>query len=143
MVLKGDQYYTDPANEIGSISADNYTAGNSIGTVTVRLRDNAGTIKEAVITVIPPAPTGITVVPAGANTLKITWLFIYFDQITNFKIFRSSGGAAYVEISTQANNKREYLNSGLSAATEYTYYLQTVAGTFLSLSTIPTTATTD
>ncbi len=135
MILKGDQFYTDTVNETGTITDNKYTAGDSIGTVTVRLRDSAGKTQEKVITIIPPAPGLSTPIPAGNQKLSFTWTFPNAERISKFKIFRSSGGSPFTEIVNLPNSATGFTDENplLSTATTYTYYIIAIAGTYESL----------
>lgn len=115
-VLMGE-YYKDGG--AGTITGTTYTADYSIATVTIRLRDNAGTTKDAVITVIPPEPTSITVKKSGTGSLTVSWTYANTDYISGFKLFRSVNGAAATEI--------PITQDGLVKTNLYTYSLAAVA----------------
>ena len=127
VLLKGDHYYTDSSNPIGSVTANTYTAGNSIGTVTVRLRDSTGSMKEAVITVIPPAPTDFSVTKSGTGSLTIAWTYANTDYISGFKLFRSVNGADSTEIPVPGKTTTSVTQTSLIKPNTYTYYLAAVA----------------
>jgi len=122
--------YTD--NITGTITDNKYTAGHSIGKITVRLRDIAGKTQEKVITVIPPTPVLSAIAPLGSKVLKFYWTFPNNDLIDNFQIWRSSGGSTFTKIAEPLKNERYFENTGLTTGTMYTYYIIAIKGTYES-----------
>jgi len=132
MLVEKDLAYLDAGNRLGSIAGSSYTAGNSIGTIAVLIRDNAGNTAEAVITVLPPPPTGLTVDPSGANKLVLNWAFANPGHISGFVVYRALVGTPFVEVTTLGSGITTYLDTGLTPNTTYSYYLQAVNGTYRS-----------
>lgn len=143
MLVDNELAYIDPLNRLGAISNSEYTAGNSIGSISVRLRDSAGNTENAIITVIPPSPTDLAVSTNWPHSkLTLNWTFTNPDQINGFTIFRSKDGGPFVEVTTIGSNIRSYDDTDLSYATPYTYYLQAVNGAYRSRPTAQIQRTT-
>lgn len=143
MLVENELAYIDPLNRLGAISNSEYTAGNSIGSISVRLRDSAGNTENAIITVIPPSPPDLSVSTYFLhNRLTLNWTFTCPDQINGFTIFRSKDGEPFVEVTTTGSGISTYIDTGLSAHTPYTYYLQAVNGAYRSRPTAQIQGTT-
>lgn len=65
-MIEEDLFYS---GSLGSVSGETYTAGTAIGKVKIKLTDAAGGTAETVITVVPPAPTYLTLESIGAKQI--------------------------------------------------------------------------
>lgn len=127
ILVEGDLFYQDSVNKLGSVNDNKYTAGNSIGTVTIQLWDSKNNMKEAVVTVVPPAPTNLTVTKSGTGSLTVAWTYTNTEYISGFKLFRTVNGAESTEITVTGNTITSVTQTGLIKPNTYTYYLAAVA----------------
>ena len=69
---------------------------------------------------VPSAPTGLSASVAGDTQINLSWT----DTASNedgFKLERSAGGGAFVQIANLLSGVTTYANSGLTPGTAYTY----------------------
>ncbi len=125
--MEGDLFYSDSTNKLGTVNENMYKAGNSIGTITIQLWDNDDNMKETVITIIPPTPSGFTVTKAGTSTLDIDWDDANNAYISSFRLFRSISGAAFTETPVLGKTSLPVKQTGLSNSYTYTYYVVAIA----------------
>ncbi len=77
----------------------------------------------ATLPLAPIAPTSLAATAVSNSQINLTWV----DNSNNeadFKIERSSGGSAFVQIATVSTNTVAYSDSGLSPDTQYTYRIR-------------------
>jgi len=76
----------------------------------------------------PAAPGPLIATATSSSRIDLSWT----DNSTSeqgFKIERSSGGSSFVQIATVAANTTSYINSGLAAATAYSYRIRAAFST--------------
>ena len=69
---------------------------------------------------MPAAPTGLVTTVVSSTQITLTWV----DQANNesgFKIERNTGTGSFAQVATVGANVTTYANTGLTAATNYTY----------------------
>ncbi len=140
-LVAGSIFYS---GTLGSISSQSYTAGTSIGTVTIRVSDADSSTADSQVTIIPPTPTGFTAAPnpgPPANDILLSWSYSNTALISSFEIQRSSDGVTYTNIVSQPNTATSYVDPGLTPAQTYYYRMYAVAGSFQSLLTAVTSST--
>lgn len=122
-------YATDP----GSITGLIYTAGNSIGTVNIRLTDDLDNSYRAQITILPWQPQNFSADGSfgGPTDVELNWAYDAPGYIGGFRIMRSSAVEAFVKIADLDNDIREATDDAASPQ-ENIYRLYAVAGEFLS-----------
>lgn len=128
-VIAEDLFYS---GSLGSVGGENYTAGNAIGKVKIRLTDAAGGTAETVITVVPPAPAYLTLDNTVSKTITLTWNFYYSQGVEGVHIMRSLNGGTFAEHTTLPNGSYTYTDTGLAPNSTYTYYLVAAAGAYPS-----------
>lgn len=135
-VVAGNLYYS---GTLGSISAETYTAGTSIGTVIIRVTDEEGATAVAVATIVPPTPSGFTVQPNPPsppnNDMLISWSYGSTALISGFLIQRSTDGVTFTALTTQASGATSFVDSPLGPGTTYYYRMFAVSGPYQSLPT--------
>lgn len=83
-------------------------------------------IERDIVLTSPPPPSAVTTVAANTTTVNLTWQDNTTGE-TGFRIFRctgtsgSCGAADYTEIGSVASNITTYSDTGVTAATSYTY----------------------
>ncbi len=109
-----------------------YTAGTSIGTLTIRVIDNPGNHYDATVTVIPPTPTDFQVVFASSNKGNLSWTYPNTEFITGFEVWVSTNsGVSYSLKATLGYAATVYTHNG--AANTNLYRLYAVSGAYKSL----------
>ena len=91
--------------------------------------------------VSPAAPTNLTATATSSSRINLSWT----DNANNesgFRIERSPDGTAFAEIATVGANVTSYANTGLTAATQYSYRVRAYNGTGTSSYAGPTSVTT-
>jgi hypothetical protein len=71
----------------------------------------------------PAAPYGLSAIAAGTASINLTWA----DASTNeggFRIERATGGGSFSLVASLGANTTSYVNTGLTAATAYSYRVQ-------------------
>ena len=115
---------TTPANT--TAYTDNGLAAATVYTYRVRAQNGGGdssysnTAAATTLPAAPSAPSGLSASAASSAAIALTWT----DSSTSedeFTIERSTDGGAFGQIATTAANATEYTDTGLSAATVYTY----------------------
>ena len=103
--IDGGLYDDGTPPDFGTIvdgaSQYSFTAGNSIGPITIRLGDSLGLATSTTITVLPNAPvSGSAIRVTGNNSqVVITWSYPFPDnRIQGFRILRSRNGAAFTTL---------------------------------------------
>jgi len=126
-----DLYYNET---LGSINESTYvyTAGTSIGQVRIRVHDANERTADAVVAIIPLAPTTVSVGKVDFNTQKfkvtLSWSYENLNLIQNFVIECSTGGGPFVQIGT-TNNTTYSDPTQLDKSTSYRYRIYAQAST--------------
>ncbi len=134
-VVAGNLYYP---GTLGSISGQVYTAGDAIGTVIIHLSDSSGAAVDAVVTIIPPAPTSFNVQanPGNpSNDILVSWSYTNTALISGFVIQRSTDGATFTNVTNQPNTATTYTDTSLVQTQTYYYRMYAVADPIQSLPT--------
>ncbi len=103
-----------------------------------RVRASAGTAYSAYSNVAsattsppPAAPSGLTAVTLGPDSIKVTWT----DNATNeqyYRVERSGDGTTFAQVAILLANSTSWTNTGLLAGTRYTYRVRASAGVVYS-----------
>ncbi len=97
-----DLVYEDGAG-LGSISGnDTYNAGDSVGTVMIRVTDSADDVFDVGIEVVPAMPLDFDSVPFSNTRIDLTW-YHNSPGTTGFKVERSINNGPYEDITESAN----------------------------------------
>jgi hypothetical protein len=134
-VVAGNIFYS---GTLGSVSSQSYTAGTSIGTVTIHLIDADGNTADSTVTTIAPAPTGFTAGPdpsASPNDVDLSWSYATPPLISGFAIERSLDGVTFTSVTNQPSGATFFLDQPLSQGVTYFYRIYAVSGSFRSLPT--------
>lgn len=105
----GIAYETDPTN-----SADNARSMNNTAAIVASFRGSDAIIAGST----PAAPSSLTATAASFSSVALKWT----DDSSNesgFRVERSGDGVTYTEIATLGAGTTSYMNSGLSALTNY------------------------
>jgi hypothetical protein len=132
-VIADNLYDGGHATDPGTITEQMYTAGNSIGTVKIRLTDDMDNSFEVRMTVLPWQPQNFSAdgtVPDN-QTVKLDWTYDAPGYIGGFRIMRSSAGGAFVKIADLGSGIRTYTDDN-AHPNDNIYHLYAVAGEFLS-----------
>ncbi len=139
--VNGGLYDDSTAFDLGTLDdvgpAYSYTAGDSIGPVTIRLGDSLGFSTSATITVVPHAPTLVNAdgFYGGPSEIQITWNYPYADKIAGFTILRSKSGAAFTTLvgaESLPKSQTSFIDTGASPSTMNIYRVYAFAGQHLS-----------
>lgn len=93
---------------------------------------NIATVRTPSGSVTPPAPTGLTATVASQSQINLSWIDNSSNE-TLFKIERKIGTGAWAQIATVGANVTTYANTGLIAATRYSYRVRAASGSINSL----------
>lgn len=103
--IDGGLYDDGTPPDFGTIvdgtSQYSFTAGNSIGPITIRLGDRLGLATSTTITVLPNAPASGSAnrVTGNNSQVVITWSYPFPDnRIQGFRILRSRNGATFTTL---------------------------------------------
>ncbi|MGH9202534.1 MAG: fibronectin type III domain-containing protein, partial [Vicinamibacterales bacterium] len=89
----------------------------------------------------PAAPSGLSASAVSTSRINLAWT----DNSTNeagFKLERSTDGTTFTQVATLSANLTSYANTGLAAATTYTYRIRAYEGPNHSAYSNTATATT-
>lgn len=132
----GNLYYS---GTLGSITNQSYTAGTSIGTVTIHLIDSDGDTADSSVTIIPPTPTGLSALPdpsASPNDIDVTWnLYATPLLISGLEIERSLDGVTFASLTNPSSGTTLFVDQPLTPGQMYYYRIYAVSGAFRSLPT--------
>jgi hypothetical protein len=99
----------------GAITDATYTAGDSIGIVTILLTDSAGHTAQARVSVLPWEPQDVTAygcgVAGGSKTVVLSWTYTSPGNISGFRIERLQTGDSFEAIGSPAALDRTYTDS--------------------------------
>lgn len=127
---RGNTYYI--GGTASSISGNFFTAGDSIGTEHIFLEDSDFRSVTAMVTVVPPAPTGFAADGSygGNNDVELTWVASTHPAVNKFRIERiSPTGFSLVELDS---GKTSYVDSTASPSQLNTYRIYALAGPYQS-----------
>ncbi|MDX9958649.1 MAG: hypothetical protein RBT68_09440 [Spirochaetia bacterium] len=145
----GGVYDDGTALDLGSIDDSapsySYTAGNSIGPVTIRFSDSLGFATSTTITVVPHAPDSViadgTIV--GPQTVEITWSYPFPDKIQGFRIMRSQDGTTFTVLDGAESLPRlptSFVDGTASPSSMNYYVVYAIAGSYQSANSIEASA---
>lgn len=93
-----DLVYEDPEG-LGTISGNNtYNAGNSVGTVQIRVTDSANDFVEIGVEVVPEMPLGFEIYPRTNNQIDLEWGYVR-PGISEFRVMKSVDNEPFADIS--------------------------------------------
>ncbi|MGD9940923.1 MAG: hypothetical protein AB7T74_14085 [Clostridia bacterium] len=140
----GGVYDDGTALDLGSIDdvapSYSYTAGNSIGPVTIRFSDSLGFSTNATITVLLPIPIILSAerVPGDTSKVRIEWSYPPQYKIQGFRILHKRDTAEFVtavgDVSAESLPKSPTVFVAFNAqpAQPNTYRVYAIAGPFQS-----------
>jgi len=134
-LVAANLYYT---GTLGSITNQAYTAGTSIGNVTIHLTDADGSSVDSQVTIIPPTPTSFNVqnnTGGPGNDLLLSWGYGNTSLSSGFQIQRSTDGVTFTDLVSQPTTATSYVDSPLNPGQTYYYRMYAVAGPYQSLLT--------
>jgi hypothetical protein len=134
-VVAGNIFYS---GTLGSVSSQQYTAGTSIGSVTIHLSDADGNTADSQVTIVPPTPTAFTAAPnpgLPANDILLTWGYPNTSLISGFEIQESPDGVTFTNLVSQPAGAISYVDPSRTPGTTYYYRMYAVSGPFQSLLT--------
>ena len=85
--------------------------------------NSVSAITNAIVPAVPAAPSALTASTVSTSQINLSWM----DNSTNedgFQIERSPDGVSFTQIGTAAANATSYSDTGLTAATTYTYQVR-------------------
>jgi hypothetical protein len=141
MEMENDlSYVGDTASEV-SCETNIFTAGNSIGKVTIRLLDAGGKSIDSFVIIRPPAVQSFAVNGVViTNEIEVRWIYTNNEMIDSFRIERSIGGSPFITIASPVSGFMYFKDSGLNPNFTYTYKIYAVSGEFLSKASPPLSA---
>jgi hypothetical protein len=109
--------YTDTGLAATTTYSYRVRAFNSVGPSAY---SNTATATTSATATVPTAPSGLTATAASSSQITLAWV----DKATNemgYSVERSTNGTPFTVVATLGANTTTYANTGLAAATTYSY----------------------
>ncbi len=130
-----------PAAIYVGLAATSHSDGNLTGATFDNLRLTAATASTVPTTPTVPAPGGLALNVLSTSSIELRWTD-HSSAETGFEIQRSADNVLFAPVATTGGNVTLWTDTGLTAATTYSYRVRALQGSVTSTFTVAQSATT-